>query len=382
MSLTPLYELDERMRDLVIKLQFSHQCDAEVVCKREGGFGEVYKLQRAENVLPRFLAAKCPKIESIDSKEEVFRVLKESLREVEKTYRMLECPWVSSFKDIRIIYEWPFLISQWRDGTLSDLIARPLDWRMVDRLASLLQIVRVLRMGSERGMAAHQDLKPANIFFSDLRRRFLNISDSPGLHFQILVGDFGKADAFRECEDNLGTIPYMAPEQFGEKILKPTAGTAMDIFAVGVIAHECLCDGLHPVGASISDIRLSKTDASIKKWNEERTWEDWAKQEEKDLDALKDSCHPALLSMISAALAADAERRPDPEKFETVLWETLKSVDPKAYEVVQFQVRKMESMYAGDLWPHFDERLAVLRNLCARMGKMAGLEVTDIECPK
>ena len=378
MSLTPLYELDEHMRNLVIQLQIDLHYDAKVICKREGGYGEIYKLQRAENVMPRFLAAKCPKIEGIDSKEKAFLAMMESLREVEKTYSLPDCPWANSFVDICLIYEWPFLISQWKDGTLCDLIANPPDWRLVDRLASLLQIVRVLCMGAERGMSAHQDLKPANIFFVDLRQKFIGISDSPGLHFQILVGDFGNADAFCDLEENVGTVPYMAPELFEKKIIKSSAGAAMDIFAVGVIAHECLCDGLHPIGASISDLRMRSTGTSIRKWSEERTWQDWAKQEKKDLDALKDRCPAALFSVISAALAADARKRPDPKKFEAVLWETLKDIDPKAYEVIQFQVKKMESMYAGSLSPKLNERLAFLRNACARVGKMAGLEIEDI----
>lgn len=359
MSLTPLYELDEEVRDLIIRAQLGLRCDAEIVSKSEGAFGDVYQLQRTKNASPRFLAAKCPKIVRFGSKEKAVLALEKMLHEVDKTYKLFDCPWVNPFADICIIQGWPFLISQWRDGTLSDLVANPPALRLIDRLASLLQIVRVLQMAAERGLGAHQDLKPDNIFFVDWRRKFVGISDSPGIHYQILVGDFGNADAFREFGRNTGSRPYMAPEQFETESLKSTAGPAMDIFAVGVLAHECLCDGYHPIGEVTSEVWPHRIGVS-KKWDRARVWRNWAKQEKKDLDRLKKNCPAELVSVISAAMDADAEKRPTPEKFEEILWKTLEFVDADAYETIQVQVKELESMYAGNQWPHFEERLASL----------------------
>lgn len=357
MSLVPLYELDESLRDLVIKMHLDSNHGAKIIDIIDGGFGCVYKLQRAKSELPRHLAAKCPKIVDFDAKEEAVSALKSMLREVKNTYKLFRCPWVNPVTDTYLIFGWPFLISRWRDGTLSDLIANPHAWRIVDRIASLIQIVRALRMAAERGIGAHQDLKPDNIFFSDLRKNFVGINDSPGLHFKILIGDFGLADAFRDLGCNGGTLPYMAPEQFGKGLLESTAGPAMDIFAVGVIAHECFCDGLHPIGEILSNISISKT-GDFGKWSEDCTWRNWAEQEKKDLRRLKEKCPAALFQVISAALSADPKKRPSPEEFEVALWESLKPTD--AYENIWFQVRKLESMYKQNEWRHFEEKLACM----------------------
>ena len=360
----PLYEFSDFARGLLIGTHLEGDYDAKIVGKSEGTFGDVYRLQRRKNALPRFLAAKCPKIVRFGTKEKAASALKNMLHEVEKTYTLIECPWVNQFSGISLICGWPFLISQWQDGTLSDLIANPLSWRLVDRLASVLQIVRVMRMASEREIVAHQDLKPDNIFYVDLHKKAPGLRDSPGLHFQILVSDFGNADAFREFGRNCGSRPYMAPEQFGQESLESTSGTAMDTFAVGVLAHECFCDGLHPIGAITSDVWPRRVGVAGK-WDKARTWRNWAQQEEKDLSRLKKACPTALFSAISAALNVDPTKRPDPKSFEAILWETLKETDVDAYRCIDVQVREMESMYEGGQWSYFEEKIASLREFYA-----------------
>ena len=358
MNPTPLYEIESEFREYIIKLHLGSDIDADVVRKLGGGFGDVYLLKRAKNSHPRFLAAKCPKIEKFNSKEEANSKLGDMLREAEKTHRLFECPWVNSIIDIRIVYGWPFLISRWRDVTLSDILAYPSSWRLVDRLACLLQIVRVVRAAAKCGISAHQDIKPENIFIDCLHPRFVDLS--PSLRFQIFVGDFGLADAFLEFGNECGTRPYMAPELFEDKILEPMAGAAIDMFAVGVIAYMCFCDGLHPIYEVTSAVWTQESGISGK-WNEEHMWQYWARQEDKDLALLKKNCPSALFPVILAALAADSEKRPSPEEFEAALWETLGVIDPDAYETIHVYVKTMKSMYARNSWPYFEDRLASLR---------------------
>ena len=374
----PLYELDKLARDLAVSAQLELHCDAKIIDNSNGSFGDVYILQRARNASPRLLAAKCPKIVRFGSKEKAVVALGKVLHEVKKTYRLSDCPWVNPITDICLIRGWPFLISRWKDGTLFDLIADPHRWTMVDRIASLIQIARVLQMAAERGIVAHQDLKPNNIFFVDLRKHFVGISDSPSLHYMILVGDFGNADAFHEFGRKCGSRPYMAPEQFGKETLGLTAGAAMDIFAVGVLAHECVCDGFHPIGKVTSDVWPRKPGVT-RKWGEARVWLNWAKQEEKNLSRLKEICPAALFPAISAALAADPNKRPNPEGFEAALWQTLKEIDLGAYKKIQFQVRELESMYIGNHWPYYDDQIASLREYYARLSQVDGLRSGTIE---
>lgn len=360
MSPIPLYEIEDKLREFIIELNLGSDLDAAVIGKLGGGFGDVYLLKRGKNSPPRFLVAKCPKIEKFNSRKEANSKLEDMLREAEKTHRLFHCPWVNSINKICLVHGWPFLISRWRDGTLSNLIFRPSSWCLVERLACLLQIVRVVRMAGKSGISAHQDLKPENIFVDCQYPKFKGLSDSPGIRFRIFVGDFGLADAFCELRHNFGTLRYMAPEQFEDKNLESTAGVAIDIFAIGVIAYMCFCDGIHPVYEATSGVWTQKGGISGK-WDDLHMWQYWANQEDRDLDLLKKSCPPSLSPVISAALAADSKKRPSPEAFEAALWETLEVIDADAYESVQIHMKEMESENVSNRWPHFEDQLTSLR---------------------
>lgn len=361
MTSQPLYEFDEGLRERLVALTLESRCKARVISRSQGTFGDVFRLEAIGGASPRYLAAKCPKISRFGSPEKAAGALENTLHEVGMTYRLLASPWVSRFIDIQLVYGWPFLVSRWHDGTLSDLIANPLTWTVADRLASLLLILRALRTAAAKGIGAHQDLKPENVFFVDIHRKFRGASSSPGLHFQILLGDFGNADAFRKFGRNTGSRPYMAPEQFETEPLEASAGWGIDVFAIGVIAHECLCDGLHPIGVHTSDVWPRKKGVP-RKWGEARPWRKWAASAEKDLSLLRKRCPEALFSLLSAALSSDPTQRPSPETLEKGLWDALYAVDNRAGESIRFQVQELEAMYADDDWPYFDERLAALRH--------------------
>lgn len=364
MSGRPLYEFDEGVRDLLIRTSLKVSCKADVISKSEGAFGDVYRLDKGA-VYPRYLAAKCPKIARFGSREKASEALESVLHEVEKSYRVLASPWVNRFTDIQIVHGWPFLISRWHDGTLADLIANPLAWTVVDRLSSLLLIVRGLRQAAERGISAHQDLKPENVFFIDLHRKFPELQGSQGLHYHMLLGDFGNADAFRDIGRNTGTRPYMAPEQFQESSLDGSAGAAIDIFALGVIAHECLCDGLHPIGKVTTDV-WPRRQGVPRKWGEARVWREWAESERKELPVLHERCPPTLFPLLSSAMAPDPAERPSLETVEQYLWKALEGLDGRFAEGIRLQVDWLESLYQSESWPYFDERLDLLRSFYAK----------------
>jgi serine/threonine protein kinase len=363
MSLKPLYEFDEELRKSILELHFEARFGAKIVGKSEGAMGEVFRLDLG-NTYPRYLAAKCPKFVKFGNQQKASLALESFLHEVEKTYRLLICPWVNRINDIEFVQGWPFLISRWNDGTLADLIGNPLAWRDVDRIASLIQIVRALRTANERGISAHQDLKPENIFITDLHRKFPDAKGSIGLHFQMLVGDFGNADAFRDFGRNSGTRPYMAPEQFQGMPLDPSGGAAIDVFAIGVIAHEMFCDGLHPIGKFTASVWPQK-DGVTKKWGEEKVWRRWAETNPKELSTLQKSCPNSLFPTVASALSSYPESRPGLEEFESSLWQTLSVIDLRVSEYMRLQIEQMESLYTSDTWPHFEERLALLRQIYA-----------------
>lgn len=73
---------------------------------------------------------------------------------------------------------------------------------------------------------AHRDLKPDNIFIKD------------GMY---KIGDFGFASQKQIFETTLGTPPYMAPEFYNSM----EYGIEVDIWALGVMMHECLFGELY-----------------------------------------------------------------------------------------------------------------------------------------
>ncbi len=73
----------------------------------------------------------------------------------------------------------------------------------------------------------HRDVKPSNILLANDGRN--------------LLADFGlardvAAQSLTQAGTTLGSIPYMAPERFGDTDLAPAA----DVFGLGVVLYECI----------------------------------------------------------------------------------------------------------------------------------------------
>ncbi|SED78429.1 Serine/threonine protein kinase [Rhizobiales bacterium GAS188] len=355
MSITPLYEIDEEWRRQIIKLHLETPRGGVVTGPIEGAYGEVYSIAISNSTR---LAAKFPRVKRFGGPEKARAGIEQVLHELEKTHRAFMVPWINRFFDVQIIHGWPFILSRYRDGSLEDLIANPLAWSLQDRFASLIQIVRALRLAQERGIAAHQDLKPGNVFFDDLSRKNVP-KDSRGMHFHMFVGDFGLADAFRDFGRNSGSRPYMAPEQFSSTEIDPTAPT-FDLFALGVIAFECFSDGQHPIGVATADVWPWQ--GVDQKWNRESTWREWALSSKKSLPVTANALPSEIDELILATLSSDPRMRPSLEEFENHLWDAVKRFDPDTHGGLRMQVDWLESLSSSDTeWPHMDERLMQLR---------------------
>ncbi|SED40456.1 Serine/threonine protein kinase [Rhizobiales bacterium GAS191] len=357
MSITPLYEIDEEWRRQIIKLHLETPRGGVVTGPIEGAYGEVYSIAISKSTR---LAAKCPRVKRFGGPEKARAGIEQVLHELEKTHRAFMVPWINRFFDVQIIHGWPFILSRYRDGSLEDLIANPLAWSLQDRFASLIQIVRALRLAQERGIATHQDLKPGNVFFDDLSRNNVP-KDSKGMHFHMFVGDFGLADAFRDFGRNRGSRPYMAPEQFSSTPIDPAAPALFDVFALGVIAFECFLDGEHPIGVATADVWPWRQGIA-QKWNRESTWRYWAQRPDKLLPAACVSLPIGISELILAALSLDPTARPSLDEFEDRLWEALGRVDLDTHTGLRLQIEANEGLSSNDSeWPHMDERLMQLR---------------------
>jgi serine/threonine protein kinase len=269
-------------------------------------------------------------------------------------------PWINRFFDVQIIHGWPFILSRYRDGSLEDLIANPLAWSLEDKLASLIQVVRALRLARDQGIAAHQDLKPGNVFFDDLSRKGVPKA-SKGMHFHMFVGDLGLADAFRDFGRNSGSRPYMAPEQFLSDQIDPTAPVSFDIFALGVIAFEILTDGRHPAGVTTADVWPWRHGIP-QKWNRESTWRQWAAAADKSRQIRGSSLPRGMEDLVLASLSVDPSARPSLADFENRLWDVLQHLDGETHAGLRMQIEHIEGLSSGDAeWPHMEEQLNQLR---------------------
>lgn len=360
MDIKPLYEFEEERRQQIVKRHLAMPHGGTVTGPVEGVFGEVYSITFPEGYFPRRIAAKCPRIKCFGNLKNAREAIEKLLHEVEKTHQVFRVPWINRLNDVQFIHGWPFVLSEYRDGSLDNLIANPLLWSDQDRFATLIQISRALQLAKLRGISTHQDLKPANVFFDDLSRKGLP-KDSSGMHFHIFVADFGLADAFRDFGRNSGSRPYMAPEQFSSSLIH-LSPTLFDNFALGVIAFECFTNGRHPIGDVTADV-WPRREGIANKWGHETIWRKWALKPDK-LPSDSVSLPFGMKELISAALSPDPAARPSLEEFEDRLWESLGRFDPKTHAGLRMQIDHMEGHLSGESeweWPHMEDRLMQLR---------------------
>lgn len=362
----PLYEFDEETRQQIIKMHLEMPRGGNVTGPIEGAYGEVYSIYFPAGHFPRQLAAKCPRVRRFGTPEKARSGVEQVLHELEKTHAVFMVPWINRFFDVQFIHGWPFILSRYRDGSLENLIANPLGWSISDRFASLIQIVRALRLAQERGIACHQDLKPGNVFFDDLSRKGIP-KESKGMHFQMYVGDFGLADAFRDFGRNSGSRPYMAPERFSTSPVHPTVPVSFDIFALGVIAFESFMDGQHPIGETTGDVWPWRT-GMRQKWNRESTWRDWANKANETVLSPNRKLPHGMVELIHDSLSPNPAGRPSLSDFEDHLWRALNRIDRDTSRGLRMQVEYFESLSSSDgEWPHMDEKLAQLREFYATL---------------
>ena len=104
-----------------------------------------------------------------------------------------------------------------------------------------IEVATALGRAHERGIV-HRDLKPENVLFAE--------KHEPGSRPRPLIADLGLAKHFRrdvlgasrsrslsDTGDIVGTACYMAPEQIEDS---KNVGPPCDVFALGVLLHECL----------------------------------------------------------------------------------------------------------------------------------------------
>jgi serine/threonine protein kinase len=125
-----------------------------------------------------------------------------------------------------------FIIMEYLEG--GELLSLLQQRRLTEQEAKLIfkQIVRAMDFCHQRGLV-HRDLKLENVLLAQKDRLHVKVVD---------FGIAGVASHLAAKDVDTGTLKYMAPEVFREKV-KP--GPFLDVWAAGVILH-CLLFGEMP----------------------------------------------------------------------------------------------------------------------------------------
>jgi serine/threonine protein kinase len=362
-----LYEFDREVQLTLIAIHLKRY--GRLTGRMEGAFGEIFTFE--SSAYPSHIVAKCPKVEKFASKALAREALGKTIIELEKTLNYYRHPGVHRISAVEIVHNWPFLVSPLRKGTLANLIAEPTQWTLVGKLMICVQIACTLNYCRSVGLIAHQDLKPDNIFFDIVKDKFsIESKDYLGMVHQIYVADFGIADAFRDIGKNSGSYPYMAPEQHTKGLLED--GSKIDVFALAVIAFECLSDGLHPIGERTSDVWPTRLPDKPRKWGHEEVWKKWAMREKTiSFDGSAQNAPAGLQDLIRKSLSTAPQQRPSMSDFENVLWDSLRTVDADSAAGLQAQLDYLEGLasYPDSGWPYMEGRLQDLREFYAKWGQ-------------
>ena len=159
--------------------------------------------------------------------------------------------------------EWCLLLDLADGGALFDRVIE--EGKLTEAQASsyVLQLTQALLHLHRRGIC-HADVKPENLLLT-----------SADPHASIKLCDFGMArelrpDAAEEWfGDRIGTLDYWAPEM----VRKLPCGTAVDMWALGVVVYImlCGCNPFNPYGVAsdaqiLSSIAAGKVDTSNPVW--------------------------------------------------------------------------------------------------------------------
>lgn len=185
-----------------------------------GGAGIVY--HAIDLKLKRDIALKALCRQAVQRDDQMRQCLQEA-----QLAAQLNHPNIIDIYDVNV--EAQYIVMEFVEGgTLRDILRRDTHLPMAQARSIIIQMCRGLHVAHCAGVL-HRDIKPCNIFFTE------------GQH--VKLGDFGIAHiaqcgqpAFNQLSAQIGTLPYMSPEQIrGEHL-----SAASDIYAVGVVLYEML----------------------------------------------------------------------------------------------------------------------------------------------
>lgn len=290
-----------------------------------------------------FACAKVPIVGSYTPKEVATRFLRElKLQRSLYYHQFVHWPF-----DFDFVHDTPIAWFRFWDSDLAALIENT-EFTFEARLAFLAYLASALIHCHSRGLIAHQDLKPENIFVQDLQLREIGLPSAQVWRIPKLA-DFGSANLASECGVFSGTKAYMAPEQWKQEPL----GEHTSVWSLGLIAHELLTFGEHPVGEPTRPWR-DRAKGVFTRWQKKKMWMRW----------LNAGCRPAvgvgddeLNELIRQCLAVDPAERPSLHEFMGRILGALRRKSPFDEGHATFRIFHADTSSRSDhAWPYLDHR--------------------------
>ncbi|WJD67836.1 protein kinase [Pseudomonas asiatica] len=347
------YDLDDDEQKLMLEVALGNR--GVVVSRLNGMCGDIFIFDQGERVVPRYVCAKVPRKHRTASIEEVN---KRFVEELALQLRFSQHSLVHWCFDLREVLGAPVAMFRYWDGDLRSYMSGSSD---ITKLSLIAYCCTGLIHCYARGLVAHQDLKPANIFVRDLRK---DMCELPALDvYQItLIADFGLANACIKVPAVFdGSRPYMAPEQWNKSPLSEKT----DVFALGIILHELMTNGFHPAGVRSEEVWPLAAPGHSTKWTRPESWKKW----------ISGNCPlkaPVELSedvkrLIESTLSIDPASRPGMEKLRDLILELIKSRCEQAHFQLETLIKyydlnaskgslEEEWPYLATVWKRFQNR--------------------------
>ena len=333
------YKLDENQKR--IYLESFHN---KGVCSlhTSGMCGDIFVFDQGENTTPRYTCIKVPKLLKNVSDEETANHFVRELKLQLSFYHNKFVHWAYDFDSA---FNVPIACFRYWGNDLANLI-RTSQPSQVTKLSIMVYICIGLRHCYNKGLVAHQDLKPANIFIQNIKNDSVGLPDLDIYDFAI-IADFGLANAFIDYKVFVGSRPYMSPEQWNQCKLSQ----ASDIFALGVIFFELITNGYHPIGIKLSDFWPTAQGENSKKWTRVHAWQKWVNYGCQITLPEGIIIDTDILNFIKKMLSIQPSLRPSLNEVVEFLLKQLRDISEESHFQLTFLIN------------HFEQQSSTMNNL-------------------